>query len=159
MLSKIEQLAEKLRKTADSLDKITASDLKEPELKFFQDKDDQMNKYLENVGGAVEANSFESLCLWKEYYQELKKEWKSDGSGFHVTVGQYGEMPICISITKNEVDGVVILFYDAVSLVVHHDAVRKWLKDHLPEKAKSNITNAMNFHNIFHHVKWEKENG
>lgn len=120
----------------------------------------EMAAFLESVVGVVEASSFESLCLWREYSQELRKPWSSGTSGPMVQVGTVvsgGEdMPVCMSLLVNEVDGHRVLFVNVTSRCVDHDMVRNWLEQTLPVTAFRNgdprlglnITDAMNFPNV-----------
>jgi hypothetical protein len=116
----------------------------------------EMDKFLHGVVGAVEANSYESLCLWHEQHERAGKTWKQGSGGCMVQVGELADMPVCVSLFVNEVDGHRILFYDATSRVVDSRMVEKWLKENLPLTAfengdarkRLNVTNAMNFHNV-----------
>lgn len=120
--------------------------------------DAEMTEFLNGVVGVVEANSYERLCLWKEYTEELKKRWKDNRSGFSEVIGYLADMPVCISLFTSEVDGHKILFIDATSQVIDHRMIDKWLIETMPKSAFKddgrfvNKTDAMNFHNIFHHT-------
>jgi hypothetical protein len=71
---------------------------------------EEMDKFLLGVVGVVEANSYESMCLWQEQHERAGKTWKSGGGGPMVQVGEIADMPVCISLLVNEVDGHRILF-------------------------------------------------
>ena len=114
---------------------------------------DEMTNFLHGVVGVVEANSFESLCLWEEA-EEQGRSWISNNSGFGQTVGQIAGMPVCLSLLTAEVEGHKILFIDPTSQVVDHRMIEEWLAKTLPKSAFRddgfvNKTNAMNFHNVF----------
>lgn len=116
--------------------------------------DEQMTKFLEGVVGAVEANSFEKLCLWQDYHEERKKPWVEGRSGLCEIVGDINGMPVNVSLYVDVVDGHRILFYDAVSAVVDHRLVLQWLQETLPKSAMRpdgfpNKVDAMNFYNVF----------
>jgi hypothetical protein len=116
--------------------------------------DEEMTDYLSGVVGVVEANSYEMLCLFNEYTNELKKPWKQNSFGLGENVGEFGGMPVFVSLLTAEVDGHKILFIDPTSQVVDHRMVEKWLAETLPASAKLdsgrvNKTDAMNFHNVF----------
>lgn len=116
--------------------------------------DAQMTEFLDGVVGAVEANSFETLSLWRECHQELKMPWVDRGSGLMEIVGTVGDRPVCISLLTSVVDGQKILFYDPTSQVVDHAMIDEWLVKNLPRTAfygeRPNRTDAMNFHNVLH---------
>lgn len=112
---------------------------------------DDIRSYLEGVVGVVEANSFESMCLWQRW-QEMGKSWVSTGHGYLATVGHLGDMPVCISILTATVDGEKILFIDPTSQVVDYRMVEEWLKTHvvtaLRDDGYLNRADAMNFSNV-----------
>lgn len=117
---------------------------------------DEMDRFLCGVVGVVEANSYEGMCLWQEQHERGGKTWKEGGGGPMVQVGELADMPVCISLTVNEIDGHRILFVDETSQVRDSRMVEKWLEENLPVTAfedadprkRLNSTNAMNFSNI-----------
>lgn len=113
--------------------------------------DAEMTKFLNGVTGVVEANSFEALSLWSEYAKPRKKIWIENRTGLLETIGEFGGMPICVSLQTAIIDGQNILFVDPTSAIVDHRMVRKWLENTLPKSAwkgdRLNYENAMNFHN------------
>lgn len=116
----------------------------------------EMNKFLSGVVGVVEANSYEGMCLWREHLEQAGRSWKAGGGGPMVQVGEIADMPVCIALLVNEIDGHRILFYDATSQVVDHRLIDEWLEKNLPVTAfedsdprkRLNSTNAMNFSNV-----------
>lgn len=110
--------------------------------------DSELSKFLDGVVGVVEANSYEQLCIWQEFHQELGKSWIQNPSGLLETVGHLGRMPVCISLFTVTVDGHKLLFIDPTSQVVDHRMIDAWVDKVLPHAGK-NRTNAMNFCNIF----------
>lgn len=114
--------------------------------------DPELSAFLDGVIGVVEANSFEHLMLWQENHKRLN--WSSHGSkGMWFQIGQFGGMPVCVSLHIDEIDGHRIVFYDPTSRVVDNEMVREWLNAILPascrdKSARLNITDAMNFHNV-----------
>lgn len=115
--------------------------------------DNQMQTFLNGVVGVVEANSFETMCLWKEYTEELKKTWLENPSGLGQQIGILAGMPIFISLNTAIIDGKKILFIDPTSQVVDYRIIDKWLEENLPKTAytlygRINKTNAMNFCNV-----------
>jgi len=121
--------------------------------------DPEIKKFLDGVMGVVDANSYESLCLWREneHAGYNQREWKQGGGGPLVTIGRIDDRPICISLLVNEIGGHKILFIDATSALVDHDMIDAWLQKNMPVTAfrdndprePLNRTNAMNFCNIF----------
>lgn len=110
-----------------------------------------MNNY-EGVIGIVEATNYESLCLWKEYHKEKGYTWVQQTSGSLVTVGEFGDMPVCIAPLVHIVDGKKIMFVEATSIVVHWLIIEEWLKNNVPSAVRDdgylNKQNAMNFFNL-----------
>lgn len=97
---------------------------------------------------AVEANSFESHCLWAKYHKETN--WKQIGSGFGPTVGRIADMPVNVSININIINGHRVLFYYGMSMVVHFGMIEEWIRARLPAGTK--LTDAQNFHHAIHHT-------
>lgn len=119
--------------------------------------DKQMTEFLHGVVGVVEANSYETMCLWKEYAEELKKPWKQRCDGLGEIVGKLADMPVFLSLLTAEIEGHKILFIDATSQVIDHRLIDQWLANTLPTSAFRggdprngvNKTDAMNFSNVF----------
>jgi len=115
--------------------------------------DDEIKKFLEGIVGAVEASSFEELCIWQEYTQELNYSWKQNCSGYLEYVGLFHSRPICINLRTSVVNGHKILFWEATSQLVDYKMIDKWMEKNLPKSARHsdgrlNKTDAMNFCNI-----------
>ena len=114
---------------------------------------DEVKAYLDGVIGVVEANSFESMCLWVQA-KESTRSWISSGHGFGPIVGLINNRPVCLSILTATVDGHKIAFIDATSEAVDWKLIDAWLQKNLPQSAKHgdgrvNKTDAMNFGNVF----------
>jgi hypothetical protein len=111
---------------------------------------DEVKSYLEGVTGIVEANSFETMCLWQRW-KDNGKSWVSTGHGYGPKVGTYGDMPVCISLLTAMVEGQKILFVDPTSQVTDHRLIEAWLKANVPSALRKdgylNKTDAMNFAN------------
>lgn len=116
---------------------------------------DEVAAILVGVVGVVEATSYEEMCLWHEYTQERAQSWEDARQGWLLQIGRMYKLPVMLSVKVNVVKGHRILFINAVSRVVDHDMVDKWLKDNLPATAlhpgcdRVNKVDAMNFHNVF----------
>jgi len=112
-------------------------------------------EFLNGVVGVVEATSYESMCLWREYHLAREKSWVQDLGGYLPTVGHIDGRPVCLSLHINTVDGHKLLFIEATSQVVDHSMIEEWLKANLPATAFRddgkylNKENSMNFHNVF----------
>lgn len=115
----------------------------------------QFTEFFEGVVGVVEATSYESMCLWREYHKERGMPWEADLGGYLPTIGQLDGRPVCLSLFVKKIDGHKLLFIEATSQVVDHKMIDEWLKANLPATAFQpggeyiNYQNAMNFHNVF----------
>ncbi len=96
----------------------------------------------------VEATDFERLCLWRE--SKDTHTWEEDYRGLMSTIGYLNKRPICVCVVWAKIDGYLVAFYDATSLVVDHSKVEDWLKEQAP---KASRTNAMNFHTALHEIE------
>ena len=103
--------------------------------------------YLAGVEGIVDANRFEQSELWKRFHKERGIPWEENLSGFGVTVGKVGDMPVSISINTAKIDGRKILFVEDTSQVVDFRMIDAWLVRNLPEAA-TNRANAQNAHYV-----------
>ena len=114
-----------------------------------------MKDFLKDVVGVVEATSYESSCLWKEYHKERKVSWEQGLGGYLQTIGHLDGHPVVLSLLVNKVKGYPILFMEPTSQVVDYVMVEGWLKANLPAAALKNEgkyvnkVDAMNFHNVF----------
>jgi hypothetical protein len=113
-----------------------------------------LSDFLSGVVGVVEANSYESLCLWRDFHKEQKMTWVQGLGGYVPTIGMIDGRPVCLSLFVNTIGGHKILFIEGVSQVVDHVMIDAWLKANLPATALRdggeylNKANAMNFHSI-----------
>lgn len=103
---------------------------------------------------AVEANSFESLSLWKEKdkYNPGQLSWYTYRMGYLLTLGTVTinrkKMPVCVSVQWIEVYGQIVMLYHTTSQIVDYRMIDKWLK-----KYKIPSTDAMNFANCVHAMR------
>jgi hypothetical protein len=115
----------------------------------------EIDEYLSNAIGIVDANSFEVHMLWKEATQyRNRRDWEQIGHGYSETVGHLNNMPVCVSVNSAIIDGHKIIFIDAKSRIVDHRMIDTWLEKTFPKSAfkedgRINRTNADGFHNIF----------
>lgn len=112
---------------------------------------DELKTYLGGVTGIVEANTFETMCLWREW-TDNGDTWVSTGHGYGPTVGTLADMPVCISLLTATVNGQKILFFEPISQVVDYRMIYAWLKENVPSALRKdgylNKTDAMNFPNV-----------
>jgi len=108
----------------------------------------------------IEANSFEQLMLWKENDERKgirKVKWEQDCLGYGGVIGymrSYGctkSYPVSISCFFTKLNEKRIVFYEAVSMVVNRDMIRKWIKGQCPEGTPN--CDAMNFHQCLSMVR------
>lgn len=115
---------------------------------------DEHKDLIKDCIGAVEANEFETMCLWEKFNARTDGVWESATGGSLAVVGWIEEMPVCISLLVHTINGHPILFYHATSQLVDYEMVNKWLDENMPDIAKNkngrlNKTDAMNFNNVF----------
>lgn len=116
---------------------------------------DTIEDVYKNVYGIVEANSYETLSLWKEWHLERGYTWIQNNCGWLECVGKLGDKEVWISPLAHIVNGRKILFVDATSSVVDWNMIEEYLKEKVPSACTRNgeylnKENAMNFHNLVH---------
>lgn len=95
---------------------------------------EELDRYLEGVVGAIEDSS--SLAVSYIYEKVGKEGWgENRGGGFLHTVGEVGDMPVCVSLLTYTIRGHKILFVEPTSQVVDHRMVRQWIEEVLPQSA------------------------
>ena len=114
---------------------------------------DHIKKFLEGVVGMVEANNFETMCIWRDC-NESKRTWEQQhGGGYGMIIGTFHKRLIFISLSINIVDGYKILFWEATSLLVDYKMIEEWFKIALPIVSKENSTYASKFVNIIYKLE------
>lgn len=108
----------------------------------------------------VEANSFESLAHWCRWSRVT--DWVQDGEGRMIEVGKFKGMPVCIMMFWYTINGKYVGFYDATSMVTHHDMIKDWLKlkfPHLLTRGRWKQCDSMNFGHCMGDVApdWHKD--
>jgi len=89
-----------------------------------------------------EATTYEQSCLWKEYAAaEHPSNWSQRG-GYLLTLGNYHNRPVCISLELVYIYKKPVLFWYATSQIVHNGWIDKFFKKCYPGVER---TNAMNF--------------
>lgn len=93
----------------------------------------------------VEANSYESLCIYEKYKCGAIL---NIGYPHHIGyVANSKDHPVVILLTKCMCNGMMYLQYEAISSSVDYALIDEWLMKHFPRVPKSD---AMNFHNVEH---------
>lgn len=122
---------------------------------------EDVDDFLKDTHGIVEANSFEQLCLWRDYVgwttpRYDRSKWIENLSGLFLHIGNLGDMPVTLSLFSAIINGKKIVFWDSPSQVVDHRLIEQWFETNLPKCAfrkdndsLPNRADAMNFHNIF----------
>lgn len=80
--------------------------------------------------------------------------------GWALTIGELAGKPVVISLSWWRIDGVLVMFYDMVSRVVDHQMKEQWLDANCcPKDLDGRVarTDAMNFHNVIHHVQRKRD--
>lgn len=93
---------------------------------------------------AVEANSFESMTLWKEYKYTV--DWVDCSSGYTQIVEGGG----FVSLLWSVLDGVPVLFYEITSDEVIHSVVEEYIKTNFNLNV---LDTASTFHSIIKDIK------
>lgn len=121
---------------------------------------EEILKYVEGARGICEASDYEQHCIWKECAED-NRTYKQVMSGYMLPVGEFGGMPLCISLNSAIINGHKILFYHQCSMVTHSDMIRTWIKENMPRslwsRGRLNHSDAMNFVNILHEITWGGE--
>lgn len=97
----------------------------------------------------VEANSFETMMIWREHHKELN--WKSvtlGGPMFHL--GSINDRPVVLSVDIFSILGRKVMSYNPTSQLVDWVMVEEFLEKSWPNAKK---TDAMNFHNAIYHIR------
>lgn len=101
----------------------------------------------------INATHEEEFGIWKEIHETVRWE---QCHGWIVTLGtvligksrrEQERMPVAVSVTWNLLDGHVVAFYEATSMVVDHRMVDQYIRGNC-----SKHTNATNFHHCAHEL-------
>lgn len=98
-----------------------------------------------------EANSFETMCLWKEN----KLSWKEDNSGWLITVGYIDKRPICVSIRTCVINKINVLFWMPTSELVDYKMISEWFDENCNPYSggRKARTDSTNFNHVLQHKK------
>jgi hypothetical protein len=106
----------------------------------------------------VEANSFEKLCLWREFHAAVP--WEQDCLGFSIQVGETDGRPVMVCFTFVKVNGTRVCFYDCPSEVVDYKMVDDFLRAGFNvkyDKTRWSRCDAMNFGNCLAVIAKDKK--
>lgn len=120
--------------------------------------DGTLAKFLEGVVGIIEdSSSIATSYIYEKVTENGGRDaYKQDRHGGYMhTVGEIGDMPVCVSLTCNHIRGHKILFVEATSRVVDHQMIRDWIEQVAPDSAfedgdrskRLNISDANNWSN------------
>jgi hypothetical protein len=95
----------------------------------------------------VDATSYEAMTLWERHQQcHPAVKWEHDCRGFMAQLGEFGGMPVNVSVSFAKINGHTVMFWEFVSMVT--DA-RLWDAFIAKYNPKAYTTNAMNFNNCY----------
>jgi hypothetical protein len=122
----------------------------------LRDSDDHFKKCFAETKFVVEATDFEQYCLWEKHHEQVK--WEQVSPGMWETIGYFGKMPVCVSCSWVRINGHIVLFYEAVSMVTHSEMVERWVEKMTKSTptwggGRQAHTNAMNFHHCLDALK------
>lgn len=109
--------------------------------------------FIAGVIGAVEATSYEMLCLYREETQ-CGRSWVERADGRLIGLGEIDDRPITLSPLTAVVDGQKILFWNFPGQLADYCMADSWFVKNMPATARDaegrvNRADAMNFSNIF----------
>jgi Zn ribbon nucleic-acid-binding protein len=125
---------------------------KRRELKLIPPSE-EIVRYLEGVTGVLEANSYETLAMWREKSEHFVLEQVRCGGYLQTIAKAEDNTTVCLSIQLYTLNGEKILVVEATSRYVDYELVDKWLKKYMPETAfkddnRLNKYDAMNAGNL-----------
>lgn len=117
---------------------------------------DSAEKRFEKTEYLIEATHEEEFGLWRQHHDKMK--WVQC-HGFWQTIGEveirrlgdtgnFKKMPVTVTMNWQLIDGHLVCFYEASSLVVDYGMVEEWIRP----KCKQH-TNASNFHHFMHYMR------
>lgn len=95
--------------------------------------------YVAGIAYAVEATRAEQMWLWKDHHRDAGWSWTDERSGYIARVGELDDRPVMISIMKAVVQGQSVLFWHPTSVVVDHDMIEAWFRQHMPDTIKIDV--------------------
>lgn len=80
------------------------------------------------------SSSCETMSMYNDFMQQ-KMSYKQDMSGYMHTIGHIHDRPICISPMIHVIDGVNVLYVEAMSVLIDWEMIEDWVKARVPESA------------------------
>jgi hypothetical protein len=111
--------------------------------------EDKRPEEFRDIVSVCEATSFEQFLLWQKYHKLLPWEQILTGRMYKAGEIRSGKkrFPITVCLAFAKIRGKRICFYEAVSMVVHHDTVEKSIQKYLcPPDGR--IQKADGFHGV-----------
>jgi hypothetical protein len=116
---------------------------------------EELDQFLEGVVGCIEdSSSLATSYIYEKTVEAYGKDsYQQQGFGKMHTIGEIGDMPVCVSLFCNHIRGHKILFVEPTSQVVDHRMVRDWIESVLPQTAwnegrnQFRISDANNWYN------------
>ncbi len=134
------------------MDNSTVLDAKMQQVEFFVEVGD--NDYM----SLWEKFSHESQTRWGEY-EIPKVHWLQEPEGRVLRIGYLVGMPVNISVVYARLNGHLVCFWEAISMVVHHDMCQKWFESRYrptyDHGARLAYVNATNFHHCLQYCRGE----
>ena len=93
-----------------------------------------------DVDIALEANTYESVCLWQEI-NNRGIVWIDGSVGHSHKIGRLCDMPVVISVIVNKVADMKVAFIDPTSQVVDWRMIDEWIKENMPRAERADGIN------------------
>jgi hypothetical protein len=113
----------------------------------------------------VEATEYEKHAAWcfrakhspwrYDLHATNDVEWTKTSPGYNCQIGKLAGKSVCVNVQWDYLNGQLVCFWEAASLVVDYDMIEAWLKKELP-----NVTftcNAQNLHNVLIEIGNERK--
>lgn len=112
----------------------------------------------------VEATHEEFMGIWRQFADDAmfltpmnKYSFEHISMGSGPVIGEFGGMPVAITIFWQIINGVLVAFYEGTSVVVHHGMIRDWVKGNFPCLKKYGgwryrYCNVANIHHLLNYI-------
>ena len=126
--------------------------------------EDEFQRRLAATRYVVEATYDEAFFLWEKFSDEAMYKtplnayrWEQVSPGLLLTLGQLAGLPVCLHVWWNRINGVLVLFHEATSVVTDRRMVDRWVGENLAHceggGGRPAKCNAANFHHCLHYVR------
>lgn len=89
------------------------------------DRTNPLVPLLKNVKLAVKASGHEVQCLWQEYKDRL--DWNRNPMSWFISLGELDGCKLTVSLQLATLNGVTVLFYNAMGPVTDYRRMDEWL--------------------------------